>query len=218
MDERLKKMVWLAARSWRFWIVVAALLGLPVLYVTTSSSRDVTMVPKGTRPTEFRDLWEDPLDWDDGKSVVPRAVGPTSSQRELIDNFDRAWIAAIEYNFQGFEGQNKRWHNSDILGFREITGPEIKNDLRRALNDFNTQGRIGSDVGVPEAWYEDIGMRLQYGDQFVDVSFGRDHRAWRVAWFYDKESMVVMPFPKVTTLPTVLARLRKGLPRAWYFE
>jgi hypothetical protein len=120
MTERFKKVFWVAARSWRFWIVVAALLGLPVLYVASSSSRDVTIVPKGTRPTEFQDLWEIHLDWDDGRSVIPRAVGPTSSQRRVIDNFERAWIAAIEYNYQGFEEQKKRWHGSDILGFREI--------------------------------------------------------------------------------------------------
>jgi hypothetical protein len=136
----------------------------------------------------------------------------------VIDNFERAWIAAIEYNYQGFEEQKKRWHGSDILGFREITDSKDKDDLRRALNDFNTQDRTETDVGVPEAWYHDIGLRLQAGDQFVDVSFGRDHSAWKVAWFDDKESTVVMRFPNATGLPTVLARLRKGLPRAWYLQ
>jgi len=208
MDQRLKKMFGLA-RSWRFWIVVAALLGLPMLYVaSSSSSSDVIVVPWGMRPTEFRDLWESHPDWDDGKSVVPPAAGPTSRQRDVINNFERAWIAATDYKYN-----SQGWHGSDILGFREITHSDDKNEIRRALNDFKTQARISADMGIPEAFVPDIGLRLQHSEQYLDVSLGRDRESWKVAWFDDSESTVVMPFPKVTTLPSVLPRLRKGLPK-----
>jgi len=207
MDQRLKEMFGLA-RSWRFWIVVAALLGLPMLYVASSSPTDVILVPWGMRPTEFRDLWESHPDWDDGKSIVPPAAGPTSRQLEVIDNFERAWIAATEDNYS-----SQGWHGSDILGFREITHSNDKNELRRALKDFKSQARISADLGIPEAFAAEIGLRLQHGQQYLDVSVSREREARGVAWFHDSESTVVMLFPKSTTLRGVLARLRKGLPK-----